>query len=162
MAYSRKTRVVYKGAEVQEVALALRGRAGGQGQREAFVRGQAGSTSATVGSPAHTVPGRLAVEHPCLTHKKDRRGRQAGPKSPIPLSSPSVTSSPLTPGTVRTSPCPPAWLAGPSILHRLGTSVRIPREWFPQQQPPHGRFQNFRLLLAAPQRAQGRRTSASY
>lgn len=89
VAYSRKTRVVYKGAEVQEVALALRGCAGGQGQREAFVRGQAGSTSATVGSPAHTVPGRLAVEHPCLTHKKDRRGRQAGPKSPIPLSSPS-------------------------------------------------------------------------
>lgn len=68
----------------------------------------------------------------------------------------------VTPGTVRTSPCPPAWLAGPSILHRLGTSVRIPREWFPQQQPPHGRFQNFRRLLAAPQRAQGRRTSASY
>lgn len=59
----------------------------------------------------------------------------------------------VTPGTVRTSPCPPAWLAGLSILHRLGTSVRIPREWFPQQQPPHGRFQNFRLLLAAPQRA---------
>lgn len=28
-------------------------------------------------------------EHPRLTHKKDRRGRQAGPKSPIPLSSPS-------------------------------------------------------------------------
>lgn len=95
MAYSRKTRVVYKGAEVQEVALALRGRAGGQRQREAFVRGQAGSTSATVWSPAHTVPGRLAVEHPRLTHKKDGRGRQAGPKSPIPLSSPSVTSSPL-------------------------------------------------------------------
>lgn len=95
MAYSRKTRVVYKGAEVQEVALALRGRAGGQGQREAFVGGQAGSTSATVGSPAHTVPGRLAEEHPRLTHKKDRRGRQAGPRSPIPLSSPSVTSSPL-------------------------------------------------------------------
>lgn len=38
-------------------------------------------------SPAHTVPGRLAVEHPRLAHEKDRRGRQAGPKSP--MSSPS-------------------------------------------------------------------------
>lgn len=29
------------------------------------------------------------MEHPRLAHEKDRRGRQAGPKSPIPLSSPS-------------------------------------------------------------------------
>lgn len=153
VAYSRKTRVVYKGAEVQEVALALRGRAGGQGQREAFVRGQAGSTSATVGSPAHTVPGRLAW--------RMRRTGGAGRRGPSPRFL-CPHRHLVTPGTVPTSPCPPAWLAGPSILHRLGTSVRIPREWFPQQQPPHGRFQNFRLLLAVPQRAQGRRTSASY
>lgn len=109
-------------------------------------------------SPAHTVPGRLAVEHPRLAHEKDRRGRQAGPKSPIPLSSP----SPRHPWDCPNLPAPSRVAGRTQHSSPTGTSVRIPREWFPQQQPPHGRFQNFRLLLAAPRRAQGRRTSASY
>lgn len=68
----------------------------------------------------------------------------------------------VTPGTVRTSPCPPAWLAGPSILHRLGTSVRIPREWFPQQQTTSRKVSELSPPTRSAAESVGRRTSASY
>lgn len=41
---------------------------------------------------------------------------------------------------------------GTSSVPRLGISLRIPREWSPWQQQPHGRFQNFYLLLMVQQK----------
>lgn len=46
---------------------------------------------------------------------------------------------------------------GTSPAHQLGISMRIPREWFPWQQQPHGRFQNFYLLLMVLQKFRKRK-----
>lgn len=91
-----------------------------------------------------------------------RRTGGAGRRGPSPRFLCPHRQSPRHPWDCPNLPVPSRVAGRTQHSSPTGNELRIPREWFPQQQPPHGRFQNFRRLLAAPQRAQGRRTSASY